>query len=67
MTTGGGGGETLDIATEPLVAGAPWPPLEAGERPGGRARRGRVCTVVRAPDGRGWLATVLAPLGADAA
>ncbi|MBK8539859.1 MAG: hypothetical protein IPL60_07615 [Ardenticatenia bacterium] len=54
-------------STEPLVAGAPWPPLEAGERPGGRARRGRVCTVVRAPDGRGWLATVLAPLGADAA
>lgn len=53
--------------TEPTAAGAPWPPLAVGEKPASRARRGRVCTVIRAPDGRGWLATVLTPLGADAA
>jgi folate-binding protein YgfZ len=49
----------------PLEAGSPWPPIAAGERPAGRARRGRVCTVVPAPDGHGWLATVLEPRAAD--
>lgn len=50
---------------QPLAADAPWPPVVAGERSTGRARRGRVCTVVPAPDGRGWLASVLEPLAAE--
>lgn len=49
---------------QPVAANSPWPPMAAGERPTGRARRGRVCTVVPAPDGPGWLATVLEPLAA---